>query len=100
MRAANCARGQGSTSGIGLAIARTLAAGGAKIVLNGFGAPADIERTRVDIEKTFKVWRARARSDAQGGACGLGVFQLARHTLLGQVRVPPGRSYQTRRYQG
>ena len=30
----------GSTSGIGLAIARALAAGGATVMLNGFGDPA------------------------------------------------------------
>jgi 3-hydroxybutyrate dehydrogenase len=32
----------GSTSGIGLAIARALAAEGARVMLNGFGEPADI----------------------------------------------------------
>jgi len=34
----------GSTSGIGLAIARTLAAEGARVMLNGFGDPAEIAR--------------------------------------------------------
>jgi 3-hydroxybutyrate dehydrogenase len=34
----------GSTSGIGLAIARALAAEGAKLMINGFGDAADIER--------------------------------------------------------
>ena len=34
----------GSTSGIGLAIAKALAAEGAKLMINGFGNPADIER--------------------------------------------------------
>ncbi len=34
----------GSTSGIGLAIARALAAEGAKLMLNGFGDPAEIEQ--------------------------------------------------------
>ena len=34
----------GSTSGIGLAYARAFASAGANIVLNGMGAPADIER--------------------------------------------------------
>src|ERR671910_625725 len=37
----------GSTSGIGLAIARALAAEGAKVMLNGFGDPTEIE-TMVD----------------------------------------------------
>jgi len=34
----------GSTSGIGLAIAKALAAEGAKLMINGFGEPAEIER--------------------------------------------------------
>ncbi|HEX8654151.1 MAG TPA: 3-hydroxybutyrate dehydrogenase [Allosphingosinicella sp.] len=34
----------GSTSGIGLAIARALAAEGAQIILNGFGEPEEIDR--------------------------------------------------------
>ncbi len=34
----------GSTSGIGLAIAKALAAEGAKLMINGFGDPAQIER--------------------------------------------------------
>ena len=36
----------GSTSGIGLEIARSLARAGARVTLNGFGDPAEIERTR------------------------------------------------------
>ena len=39
----------GSTSGIGLAYARAFAGAGADIVLNGIGAPADIEKTRIAI---------------------------------------------------
>jgi 3-hydroxybutyrate dehydrogenase len=39
----------GSTSGIGLGIAETLALRGADIVLNGFGDPAEIERLRADL---------------------------------------------------
>ena len=40
----------GSTSGIGLAIARALAAEGANVMLNGFGDSATIEETRAAIE--------------------------------------------------
>jgi 3-hydroxybutyrate dehydrogenase len=39
----------GSTSGIGLAIATGLAAQGAKIMLNGFGDAAEIEKVRADL---------------------------------------------------
>ena len=45
----------GSTSGIGLGIARALAGDGANIVINGFGAAADIEKERAGLEKDFKI---------------------------------------------
>ncbi len=45
----------GSTSGIGLATARALAAEGADILLNGFGKEEDIERERAGIANEFKV---------------------------------------------
>jgi 3-hydroxybutyrate dehydrogenase len=43
----------GSTSGIGLAIARALAKDGANVLINGFGDKAEIERERTAIEKEF-----------------------------------------------
>jgi 3-hydroxybutyrate dehydrogenase len=45
----------GSTSGIGLAIARALAEQGANIVINGFGAQDAIETARRSIEAEFDV---------------------------------------------
>jgi 3-hydroxybutyrate dehydrogenase len=45
----------GSTSGIGLGIARKLAAAGADIMLNGFGDAAEIEAVRQSIETDFGV---------------------------------------------
>jgi 3-hydroxybutyrate dehydrogenase len=48
----------GSTSGIGLAIARALAREGANVTLNGFGDAAAIEHERATIEREFGV-RAR-----------------------------------------
>ena len=45
----------GSTSGIGLGIARKLAAGGANIVLNGFGDPAQIATLRAQIAESCGV---------------------------------------------
>jgi 3-hydroxybutyrate dehydrogenase len=41
----------GSTSGIGLGIARALAAQGAGVMLNGFGSPAQIDALKGDLEK-------------------------------------------------
>jgi 3-hydroxybutyrate dehydrogenase len=40
----------GSTSGIGLALADALANAGANVMLNGLGDPAEIERTRGDMQ--------------------------------------------------
>lgn len=51
----------GSTSGIGLAIARALAAEGASVMLNGFGDADTIEQARAEIEATSG---ARALHDA------------------------------------
>src|SRR5690606_28975604 len=45
----------GSTSGIGLAMAREFAANGAHVVINGFGEAAAIEKERVNIELEFDV---------------------------------------------
>ncbi len=42
----------GSTSGIGLACARALAAEGANVILNGFGDAAEIERLRAELEES------------------------------------------------
>jgi 3-hydroxybutyrate dehydrogenase len=45
----------GSTSGIGLGIATTLAAEGADVMLNGFGDPAAIERTRRQLQARYGI---------------------------------------------
>ncbi len=45
----------GSTSGIGLGVARGLAREGANVLLNGFGDAGEIEQTRAGIEKEFSV---------------------------------------------
>jgi 3-hydroxybutyrate dehydrogenase len=45
----------GSTSGIGLATAKALAHAGANLMLNGFGAAADIERERAGLEREFGI---------------------------------------------
>ncbi|CAD5271861.1 D-beta-hydroxybutyrate dehydrogenase [Bosea sp. 62] len=59
----------GSTSGIGLAIARAYAAEGANIVINGFGAPEAIEQERAGIEADFGVKARYSPADmAHGGA--------------------------------
>jgi len=45
----------GSTSGIGLGIARALAAAGSEVVLNGFGKPEDVADVQAKIAADFKV---------------------------------------------
>lgn len=58
----------GSTSGIGLAIARALAAEGANVMINGFGDPAAIEKERASIESEFGVTAIYSAADMSKGA--------------------------------
>lgn len=53
----------GSTSGIGLGIARELARAGADIVLNGFGYPAQIAALRTAVAQEFSVRVAYSAAD-------------------------------------
>jgi 3-hydroxybutyrate dehydrogenase len=58
----------GSTSGIGLAIARALAAQGSNVVINGFGDAAAIEKERAAIEKDFAVKASYDGADMTKGS--------------------------------
>jgi 3-hydroxybutyrate dehydrogenase len=53
----------GSTSGIGLGIARALGGTGANLMLNGFGDPAQIEALRAGLAKEFGVRVAFSGAD-------------------------------------
>jgi 3-hydroxybutyrate dehydrogenase len=53
----------GSTSGIGLGIARALAKEGANVLINGFGEPGEIEKERSGIEAEFGVKALYAPAD-------------------------------------
>ncbi|MBD8694877.1 3-hydroxybutyrate dehydrogenase [Stenotrophomonas sp. CFBP 13718] len=63
----------GSTSGIGLGIATTLAQQGADIVLNGFGDVQEIERIRSSLEAEFGV---RVTHDGADLSCGEAVREM------------------------
>ena len=71
----------GSTSGIGLALARTLAFRGCDVVLNGLGDPAEIERTRADLETACGVKVRYHNADmARGDEVG-DLIAFTRHEL-------------------
>jgi 3-hydroxybutyrate dehydrogenase len=53
----------GSTSGIGLGIARALAKEGANVMLNGFGEEAAIEKERASLAREFSVEALYSRAD-------------------------------------
>ena len=76
----------GSTSGIGLGIARAFAEAGMHVMLNGFGDKAEIERTRAEIEETFGVKAAYSAADMSKGA---DIAQMVEDTrrALGKVDV-------------
>ncbi|MDX1541313.1 MAG: 3-hydroxybutyrate dehydrogenase [Geminicoccaceae bacterium] len=57
----------GSTSGIGLEIARGLADAGARVMLNGFGEPAEIERQRAALAEAAGVEVSFSGADMSKG---------------------------------
>jgi len=58
----------GSTSGIGLGMARAFAQAGAHIMLHGLGDPGDIERLRVGLVETYGVTVGYHSADARVAA--------------------------------
>jgi 3-hydroxybutyrate dehydrogenase len=76
----------GSTSGIGLAIARALAKEGADVMLNGFGDKAAIESLRAGIEKEFGVKAFYNAADMSNGAEAEALIADAA-TRMGRVDV-------------
>jgi 3-hydroxybutyrate dehydrogenase len=76
----------GSTSGIGLGIARALAGQGADIVLNGFGDAAEIESLRAGLAAEFGINALYHNADlAKADACAALVADTERR--LGRVDV-------------
>jgi 3-hydroxybutyrate dehydrogenase len=73
----------GSTSGIGLAIARAFAAEGANVVINGFGDAGAIEKERAGIEADFGVKALYSGADMSKGAEIAGMVEGAARDLGG-----------------
>jgi 3-hydroxybutyrate dehydrogenase len=76
----------GSTSGIGLGIARSFAAEGSNIMLNGLGDAAEIEKLRAGIEADFKVKAVYSPADMTRPAEIADMIEQARREL-GSVDV-------------
>jgi 3-hydroxybutyrate dehydrogenase len=53
----------GSTSGIGLGIARAFAEAGMDVMLNGFGDKTEVEKTRANLEESYGVGVAYSAAD-------------------------------------
>jgi 3-hydroxybutyrate dehydrogenase len=60
-----CAIVTGSTSGIGLGIARAFANAGINVMINGFGEPKEIEAIRASLENEFGVMTRHSWADMQ-----------------------------------
>ncbi len=73
----------GSTSGIGLGIARALAGSGANVVLNGFGDAADIEKIRAGIESELGVKALYSAADMTKPAEIAGMIRTAEQAFGG-----------------
>ena len=76
----------GSTSGIGLGIARALADHGANVMINGFGDAAAVEDERAGIEREFKVQALYSAADMTRPADITAMIRTAEETL-GSVDV-------------
>ena len=71
----------GSTSGIGLGIARAFAKDGANVLINGFGPADAIEKERSGIEKEFGVKAIYSPADMTKPAEIAGMIQTAEKQL-------------------
>ena len=77
----------GSTSGIGLGIARALAKDGANVLINGFGDAAEIEKERAGIEKEFGVKALYSPADMTKPAEIAAMIKTARDARSARVDI-------------
>ena len=73
----------GSTSGIGLAIARALAKDGANVLINGFGEPQNIERERAGLEAEFGIKAIYSPADMTKPDQITSMIRVAEETFVG-----------------
>ncbi|HEX4858376.1 MAG TPA: 3-hydroxybutyrate dehydrogenase [Usitatibacteraceae bacterium] len=76
----------GSTSGIGLGIARAFAQAGADVMLNGFGDASEIEKTRAGIAAEFAVKTAYSPAD-MGKPAEITAMIAEAETVLGRLDI-------------
>ncbi|NNG05850.1 MAG: 3-hydroxybutyrate dehydrogenase [Inquilinus sp.] len=76
----------GSTSGIGLGLARALAAEGCDVMLNGFGDAAEIEALRAGLERDHGVRAGYSGADLGDGRAAAGLIAEATGAL-GRVDI-------------
>jgi 3-hydroxybutyrate dehydrogenase len=76
----------GSTSGIGLGIARALAQAGANIMFNGFGAASGLDSMRAEFERNFKISTAYSAADMSNPDDIALMIETAR-TALGTIDI-------------
>ena len=77
----------GSTSGIGLGIARALAARGAEIVLNGFGDPDEIAAAQASIAQDFAVQARYSGADLSKAGAIAAMFDEIAATGSGRLDI-------------
>ncbi|MBO6783380.1 MAG: 3-hydroxybutyrate dehydrogenase [Alphaproteobacteria bacterium] len=71
----------GSTSGIGLQVARELARAGANVMLNGFGDADEIEKTRAGLAEDCGVTVGYSGADLSDGAAARGLIADAESAI-------------------
>jgi 3-hydroxybutyrate dehydrogenase len=76
----------GSTSGIGLALATAFAAEGCNIVLNGFGDPAAIEKTRATLAQDYGITAIYSPAD-MGRADEIGAMVADAEKQFGAIDI-------------
>ena len=76
----------GSTSGIGLGIARAIAAAGSEIILNGFGSPENIAELQAQIASEFNVRVLHSAADMSKPTSIRGMIEITLESF-GRVDV-------------